>query len=106
MIANKEKPKALMSWSTGKDSAISLHEVLQSKSLDVVGLLVTITEEYSRVSMHSTRTELLRAQAKMMALLIGVFASRFGNILSRFFHCSCPCRKTFIGVVSLESLNS
>ncbi len=59
-----------MSWSTGKDSAISLSEVLQSKSLDVAGLLVTITKEYSRVSMHATRKELLQAQAKELGLPI------------------------------------
>lgn len=56
------RPKALMSWSSGKDSAWSLHEVRKRSDFDVVGALTTTTDTFSRVSMHGVREEILRAQ--------------------------------------------
>jgi uncharacterized protein (TIGR00290 family) len=57
------RPKALLSWSTGKDSAWSLHVLRQQAEVDVVALLTTVNEVYDRVAMHAVRTELLRSQA-------------------------------------------
>ena len=57
------KQRALLSWSSGKDSAWALHRVLKEGKLDVVGLLTTINATHERVAMHAVRTELLRAQA-------------------------------------------
>jgi uncharacterized protein (TIGR00290 family) len=62
------KNKVLISWSSGKDSAYALHHVLQTNQYEVVGLLSTLTEEYDRVSMHSTRHELLKKQAERLGL--------------------------------------
>ncbi|HVY58954.1 MAG TPA: ATP-binding protein [Xanthobacteraceae bacterium] len=56
------RPKALIGWSSGKDSAWALHEVRRAGELDVVGALTTVTEPFGRVSMHGVRTELLDAQ--------------------------------------------
>jgi uncharacterized protein (TIGR00290 family) len=56
------KPKALIAWSSGKDSAWALHVVRQQQAFDVVGALTTITETFGRVSMHGVREELLQAQ--------------------------------------------
>jgi len=56
------KSKALIAWSSGKDSAWALHEVRRSGDYDVVGALTTVTDSFSRVSMHGVREELLRAQ--------------------------------------------
>jgi len=56
------KPKTLISWSSGKDSAFALHEVRRSGELDVVGALTTVTETFGRVSIHGVRQEILRAQ--------------------------------------------
>lgn len=36
------KPKALLSWSSGKDSAWSLHVVRSKQEVEVVGLLTTV----------------------------------------------------------------
>jgi len=60
--------KALLSWSSGKDSAFALHEVLRSELCEVVGLLTTVTGEFSRVSMHGVREELLDRQAGSVGL--------------------------------------
>ena len=54
--------KALISWSSGKDSAFALHEVRRASELDVVGALTTVTETFGRVSIHGVRQEILRAQ--------------------------------------------
>jgi diphthamide synthase (EF-2-diphthine--ammonia ligase) len=56
------RPKALISWSSGKDSAFALHEVRRAGEFDVVGALTTVTEAFDRVSIHGVRQEILRAQ--------------------------------------------
>jgi uncharacterized protein (TIGR00290 family) len=58
----KGAPKALIAWSSGKDSAWALHEVRRAGDYDVVGALTTITETFGRVSIHGLREELLMAQ--------------------------------------------
>jgi uncharacterized protein (TIGR00290 family) len=62
------KPKALVAWSSGKDSAWALHEVRCSGDYDVVGALTTVSETFSRVSMHGVRNELLTAQLEAVGL--------------------------------------
>jgi uncharacterized protein (TIGR00290 family) len=57
-----ERPKALISWSSGKDSAFSLYEIRRAGQFEVVGALTTVTENFGRVSIHSVREEILRAQ--------------------------------------------
>jgi uncharacterized protein (TIGR00290 family) len=60
-------PKALIAWSSGKDAAWALHEV--RGQFDVVGALTLVTDEFSRVSMHGVREQLLRAQLGAAGLL-------------------------------------
>jgi uncharacterized protein (TIGR00290 family) len=57
------KPKILLSWSSGKDSAWTLHVLQQRGEVEVVGLLTTINTHFQRVAMHGTRLALLKAQA-------------------------------------------
>ncbi|MGI0131126.1 MAG: ATP-binding protein [Thermoplasmata archaeon] len=61
-------PRAVVSWSSGKDSAYALHEVRRTGDVEVVGLLTTVTEPYSRVSMHGVRESVLDAQARATGL--------------------------------------
>ena len=56
------QPKALIAWSSGKDSAWALHEVRRGGDFEIVGALTTVTETFGRVSMHGVREELLAAQ--------------------------------------------
>jgi len=63
-----DRPKAVVSWSSGKDSAYSLHEVRRAGELEVVGLLTTVTQKFSRVSMHGVRESVLDAQARAAGL--------------------------------------
>jgi uncharacterized protein (TIGR00290 family) len=62
------RPKALISWSSGKDSAFSLHEVRRAGEIDVVGAVTTVTEIFDRVSIHGVRQEILLAQCEAAGL--------------------------------------
>ena len=62
------RPKALVSWSSGKDSAFALHEARRSGELEIVGLLTTVTAAFGRVSMHGVREALLDRQAEALGL--------------------------------------
>ena len=57
-----KRPKALIAWSSGKDSAWALHEARCAGDCEIVGALTTVTETFGRVSMHGVREELLMAQ--------------------------------------------
>ncbi|HUO61074.1 MAG TPA: hypothetical protein VMU24_10430 [Candidatus Acidoferrales bacterium] len=56
--------RVLLSWSSGKDSAWSLHVLRQRGEREVVGLLTTVNSEFDRVAMHGTRRTVLEAQAE------------------------------------------
>ena len=57
-----------MSWSTGKDSAFALNEILRSGEVEIVGILTTVTAAFGRVSMHGVREVLLDRQADALGL--------------------------------------
>jgi uncharacterized protein (TIGR00290 family) len=60
--------RTLLSWSSGKDSAWTLHTLRQQGGHEVVGLLTTVNSAYERVAMHGTRASVLRAQAAAAGL--------------------------------------
>lgn len=60
--------RALLSWSSGKDSAHSLHVLRQDADVEVVGLLTTVNAAANRVAMHAVRRDLLDAQAEAVGL--------------------------------------
>ena len=62
------KKKVWLSWSSGKDSAWTLHVLRQNPGVEVAGLLTTLNGHFDRVAMHSTRRELLEAQARAVGL--------------------------------------
>ncbi|HEX7836579.1 MAG TPA: hypothetical protein VF469_03900 [Kofleriaceae bacterium] len=66
------RPKALVSWSSGKDSAFALHEVQRAGELEIAGLLTTVNQEFARVAMHAVRVELLRRQADAARLPLAI----------------------------------
>jgi uncharacterized protein (TIGR00290 family) len=61
-------PKAILCWSSGKDSAWALHVLRQLQEVEVIGLLTTINEVHDRVAMHAVRVSLLQAQAEAVGL--------------------------------------
>ena len=69
------RPKALVAWSSGKDSAWALLEARRAGQFDIVGGLTTVNEAFGRVSMHGVGEELLRAQlaaAGLPAVIVGI----------------------------------
>ncbi len=66
------RARALLSWSTGKDSAYTLHVARAAGDVEVVGLLTTVTAAYDRVSMHGVRRALLERQAEAAGLPLTV----------------------------------
>lgn len=64
--------ETLLSWSTGKDSAWSLHVLRQDPSVEVTGLFTTVNEAFDRVAMHAVRRQLLEAQAAAAGLPLHV----------------------------------
>ena len=64
--------RVLLSWSSGKDSAWTLHLLRQQPDIEVVGLLTTLNEAAQRVAMHAVRRELLEAQARATGLPLTV----------------------------------
>lgn len=62
------RPRALLSWSSGKDSAWALHVLRQAAEVDVVGVLTTFNAEFDRVAMHAVRRELVEQQAAAVGL--------------------------------------
>ena len=69
------RPKLVVSWSSGKDSAFALHAIRSANAYEIVGVLTTVTAAFGRVSMHGVREELLDAQIASIGL---------------------PCRKIYI----------
>ncbi len=60
--------KAIVSWSSGKDSAWALHILQQSGEYQIAGLLAALNTAFDRVAMHGTRREVLEAQAAAAGL--------------------------------------
>jgi len=56
--------RTLLSWSSGKDSAWSLHLLRATGDYDIVGLLTTFNGAADRVAMHGVRRSLVKAQAE------------------------------------------
>jgi uncharacterized protein (TIGR00290 family) len=62
------RSKALISWSSGKDSAFALHEARRAGEFEIVGALTTVTETFDRVSIHGVRRQILLAQCEAAGL--------------------------------------
>jgi len=62
-MTNGAKKQVLLSWSSGKDSAWSLHTLRATPGVEVVGLFTSLNETHDRVAMHAVRRTLLEAQA-------------------------------------------
>ena len=60
--------RALLAWSSGKDSAWSLHLLARDPSVRVVGLLTTFNEAFDRVAMHAVQHALVDQQADAAGL--------------------------------------
>ena len=64
--------RAWLAWSSGKDSAWSLHVLRRQGDVEVAGLLTTVNVTHGRVAMHAVRRDLLDAQGAAAGLPLHV----------------------------------
>jgi uncharacterized protein (TIGR00290 family) len=57
-----------LSWSSGKDSAWSLHVLRQTSTVEVAALITTFNCTADRVAMHAVRRRLVEAQAERVGV--------------------------------------
>ena len=83
--------KALLSWSSGKDSAWALQVMREDPNMLLAGLFCTINEEFDRVAMHAVRVTLLQKQADSVGLPIRLIPipnpcsnAEYAKIMSEF----------------------
>jgi len=67
-MANSDRPRAWLAWSSGKDSAWALHATRRSGDVEVTALLTTVNRTHQRVAMHAVRESLLEMQATAAGL--------------------------------------
>jgi uncharacterized protein (TIGR00290 family) len=105
--------KAILSWSSGKDSAMALYRVLKSEKFEIACLLTTITDRFHRISMHGVREDLLDAQAQSLGYPIEkvmipypcsnqAYEEKMANVLS--FWKSKGVRHVIFGDLFLEDI--
>lgn len=56
----------MLKWSGGKDSAFALHALRQDPTVEVVGLLTSVTRTFDRISVHGVRCALLQGDGRFM----------------------------------------
>jgi uncharacterized protein (TIGR00290 family) len=64
--------RVLLSWSSGKDSAWTLHMLRRDPQIEVCALVTTLNSEFDRVAMHGVRRTVLEAQAAAAGLPLWV----------------------------------
>jgi len=69
---DRSMKRVLLSWSSGKDSAWTLHVLGRDPEIEVCALLTTLNTEFDRVAMHGTRRAVLEAQARAAGLPLWV----------------------------------
>lgn len=60
--------KVALSWSSGKDSAWTLHLLRRKPDIQVAALITTFNSEANRVAIHAVRRALVEAQAERAGL--------------------------------------
>ncbi len=68
------KKRTLLSWSSGKDSAWTLHILQNNQKIELTGLFSVVNEKYERASMHATRMAMLDRQSEAAGLPIRTIA--------------------------------
>ncbi|MCP5493321.1 MAG: diphthine--ammonia ligase [Leptospiraceae bacterium] len=60
--------KTYFNWSSGKDSALALHYLLQDQNYQIKHLVTSVNTHHNRVSMHGVRRELLVSQIESIGI--------------------------------------
>ena len=68
LIFMSDRIKTLLSWSSGKDAALTLYYLRQDHQYDVQALLTSVNKHHDRVSMHGLRRSLLEQQVEALSI--------------------------------------
>jgi uncharacterized protein (TIGR00290 family) len=107
----------LLSWSGGKDSALTLQALTTDPRYRAVGLVTAVTTDYDRISIHGVRRPLLEAQAQSVGLPLHVIELEPGcsnEDYERAFHAGLQeaaaahpgCRHIAFGDLFLEDVRA
>ncbi len=109
----RTREKVVLAWSGGKDSAMTLHDILRSDRHEIVSLLCTLTADFDRVCMHGVRRSLIERQAASIGIPLqevflpvpctnDVYEARVGEALARYRDSGV--RKVAFGDIFLEDI--
>ncbi len=62
------KERIVISFSGGKDSTLAMNRLIKEGKWEIDSLLTTVTDDYSRISMHGVREEFLEKQADSLGV--------------------------------------
>ena len=62
--------KAVLFWSAGKDSAMTLHSLKQDPQVEIMGLVTTLNSGIERISMHGISEKVLDRQVEQLGFPI------------------------------------
>src|SRR3954468_7153814 len=107
----------LLSWSGGKDSALTLQSLTADPRYRAVGLVTAVTRGYDRISIHGVRRQLLETQAVSVGLPLHVIELEpacSNDAYERAFHAGLKeagaahpdCRHIAFGDLFLEDVRS
>ncbi|MBI5399258.1 diphthine--ammonia ligase [Candidatus Saganbacteria bacterium] len=78
-----KQPKALISWSGGKDSAFAYYKALK-QGIDISCLLNAVRKRYGRVAFHGVRRELIELQAEAIGVPLHQFMVNKDNYEEKY----------------------
>jgi uncharacterized protein (TIGR00290 family) len=101
--------KTLVAWSSGKDSAWTLHVLRNSPDVEVTGLFTTVNA--GRVAVHDVRESLLEAQARATGLPLHRIPlpqpcpnAQYEALLAQFFARQAGATHVAFGDLFLEDI--
>ena len=106
---------AFFNWSGGKDSALALYQVLQSKQFNIKFLLTNVNAVHNRISMHGVRRSLLEEQAASIGIPLQTMELpeqptmiEYEQMMIKKMHQlkDASCTKAIFGDIFLEDLKN
>lgn len=88
--------KVILSWSGGKDSALTLYEIQKTCNYEILGLLTTATKGYDRVSMHGIRRVLVERQADALDLPLDIVLLSKNSSMEEYEHKMREVNTTYL----------
>lgn len=107
----------ILSWSGGKDSSLALAALRQDSSVEVVGVLTSVTSGYERISIHGVRRVLLDQQVRAMGLPLfevtlqpgssnAAYEAAFADAIDAVRHAHPGLRRIAFGDLFLEDVRA